>query len=592
MTSAAQARPVSGRVAPGARLDIALGQASDRGRKAVNQDCHGGCVPAEPQLSAKGAVAVLADGISSSAVSHIASQTAVAGFLADYYCTPDAWSVRKSAQRVLAATNAWLHGQTRRGAPGQDADRGYVCTFSALIIKSATAYLFHVGDARIYRLRGSDLEQLTRDHRLQVSAEHSYLARALGIGPHLEIDHLTLGIERGDLFLLATDGVHEYLDPQWLYPLLAEHHSDLDAAAQRIIEQALALGSADNLTVQLVRIDNLPPLAMAEHSGKLADLPPAPLLESRAEFDGFTVERELHASSRSHVYLVTDRESGKRLVLKVPSTDQRQDSQYLERLMLEEWVARRIDSPHVAKAEPLPRQRRYLYSVSELIEGQTLHQWMLDHPQPDLQQVRDIVEQIAKGLRAFQRLDMLHQDLRPQNIMIDRAGTVKIIDFGSVQVAGLEELDASASPPPMLGTLQYSAPEYFLGLGGSPRSDLFSLGVITYHMLTGNLPYGTELAKATTRAAQLRLGYRSVQDYRPDLPVWLDEVLKRAVHPDPHKRYAALSEFTFDLRQPGGARLAGPRPSLLERNPVAVWQGIALGLAVALVLALSRLASG
>src|SRR5690606_2810792 len=330
MTPAAQARPVSGRVAPSARLDIALGQASDRGRKAVNQDYHGACVPAEPQLSAKGAVAVLADGISSSAVSHIASQTAVAGFLADYYCTPDAWSVRKSAQRVLAATNAWLHAQTRRDAPGHDADRGYVCTFSALIIKSATAYLFHVGDARIYRLRRTDLEQLTRDHRLQVSAEHSYLARALGIGPHLEIDHLTLGIERGDLFLLATDGVHEYLDPQWLLPLLAEHHSDLNAAAQRIVEQALALGSADNLTVQLVRIDNLPPLAMAEHSGQLADLPPAPLLESRAEFDGFTVERELHASSRSHVYLVTDRESGNRLVLKVPSIDQRQDSQYLE----------------------------------------------------------------------------------------------------------------------------------------------------------------------------------------------------------------------------------------------------------------------
>src|SRR5690606_3235767 len=280
-----------------------------------------------------------------------------------------------------------------------------------------------------------------------------------------------------------------------------------------------------------------------------------------------------------------------RLVLKVPSIDQRQDSQYLERLMLEEWVARRIDSPHVAKAAPLPRQRRYLYSISEFIEGQTLHQWMLDHPQPDLQQVRDIVEQIAKGLRAFQRLDMLHQDLRPQNIMIDRAGTVKIIDFGSVQVAGLVELNVRDLPAPKLGTLQYSAPEYFLGLGGSPRSDLFSLGVITYQMLTGSLPYGTELAKATTRAAQLRLGYRSVQDYRPDLPVWLDEVLKRAVHPDPHKRYAALSEFTFDLRQPGGARSAGPRPSLLERNPVAVWQGVALGLAVALVLALSRLAS-
>lgn len=144
MTLTEQARPDGGRMSPPPRLDIALGQASDRGRKDINQDFHGACLPVEPPLSAKGTVVALADGISSSAVSHIASQTAVAGFLEDYYCTPDAWSVRKSAQRVLAATNAWLHSQTRQGEYRHDADRGYVCTFSALIIKSATAYLFHV----------------------------------------------------------------------------------------------------------------------------------------------------------------------------------------------------------------------------------------------------------------------------------------------------------------------------------------------------------------------------------------------------------------------------------------------------------------
>ncbi|WGK60764.1 bifunctional protein-serine/threonine kinase/phosphatase [Halopseudomonas sp. SMJS2] len=588
MTLTRQARPDGGRVSPSPRLDIALGQASDRGRKDINQDFHGACLPAEPQLSTKGTVVALADGISSSAVSHIASQTAVAGFLEDYYCTPDAWSVRKSAQRVLAAINAWLHSQTRQGEYRHDADRGYVCTFSALIIKSATAYLFHVGDARIYRLRGHDLEQLTRDHRLRVSADTSYLARALGVGPHLEIDYLALPLERGDLFILATDGVHEHIDAPRLRSLISEHEEDLQAAAEGIIEQALARGSDDNLTVQLLRIDGLPAPTVLEHSRQLTELPPAPLLESRAVFDGYTIERELHASSRSHVYLATDSECGERVVLKVPSIDQRQDLASLEHLMLEEWVARRLHSPHVVRAAPA-RQRRYLYTVNEFIEGQTLHQWMLDNPLPELQRVRDIVGQIAQGLRAFHRLDMLHQDLRPQNIMLDHAGTVKIIDFGSVRVAGIDEIDGGAPQNPVPGTVQYAAPEYFLGLGGSPRSDLFSLGVIAYQMLTGTLPYGTEVAKASTRTAQLRLGYRSALQYRQDLPVWLDEVLKRAVHPDPSKRYAALSEFTFDLCQPGGARLATQRPSLLERNPVAVWQSVALLLSVALLVALSRI---
>ena len=587
-----EARVESARASLPERLQITLGQASERGRKDINQDFHGACIPQQPQLDSKGIVIALADGISTSAVSHVASQTAVAGFLADYYCTPDAWSVRKSAQRVLAATNSWLYSQTRRSEYRYDSDRGYVCTFSTLIIKSATAYLFHVGDSRIYRLRGDDLEQLTTDHRLRVSADTSYLARALGIGPHLEIDHLSLGVERGDTFILATDGVHEFIDALTLRRLLAEYAADLGLAAQRIIEHALGQGSGDNLTVQLVRIDGLPAPSAGEYSQQLADLPPAPLLDGRMLFDGYTIERELHASSRSHVYLATDNDTGETLALKVPSIDLRGDRGYLERLMLEEWVARRIHSPHVLKAAAQHRPRRYLYTVSEYVEGQTLHQWMLDHPTPELQTVRNIIEQIAKGLRAFHRLDMLHQDLRPQNIMIDRAGTVRIIDFGSVSVAGLNEMEPDGSAAPLLGTLQYSAPEYFLGYPGTSRSDLFSLGVITYQMLTGRLPYGTQVARASTRAAQLRLKYRSVAGYRQDLPAWLDEVLKKALQPDPNKRYAALSEFTFALCQSGNGSLPSRDVPLLERNPVAVWQGISLLLAVALLAALLGTGTG
>ena len=129
---------------------------------------------------------------------------------------------------------------------------------------------------------------------------------------------------------------------------------------------------------------------------------------------------------------------------------------------------------------------------------------MIDNPKPDLETVRGIVEQIASGLRAFHRKEMLHQDLRPDNIMIDKTGTVKIIDFGSTKVAGVVEAAPSRHRDDILGTVQYTAPEYFLGEGGSPRSDLFSLGVITYQMLTGTLPYGSQIAKARTQVAVQR----------------------------------------------------------------------------------------
>src|SRR5690606_25145395 len=100
----------------------------------------------------KGIVVAIADGISSSNVSQIASETAIAGFIEDYYCTPEAWSVKLSAQRVLQAINSWLFSQTHNSPYRFDKDKGYICTFSALILKSHTAHLLHSGDTRIYRL--------------------------------------------------------------------------------------------------------------------------------------------------------------------------------------------------------------------------------------------------------------------------------------------------------------------------------------------------------------------------------------------------------------------------------------------------------
>src|SRR6186713_1806220 len=147
-------------------LRISIGQHSDRGRKKSNQDFHGAMIPAAPLLGIKGIAVALADGISSSPVSREAAESAVKGFLTDYYCTSETWSVKTSAQRVIAATNSWLHAQTRRSQHSYDKDKGYVCTLSAMIIKSSAAHIFHVGDSRICRVVGSTLEQLTDDHRV------------------------------------------------------------------------------------------------------------------------------------------------------------------------------------------------------------------------------------------------------------------------------------------------------------------------------------------------------------------------------------------------------------------------------------------
>ncbi len=571
-----------------AGLRVTLGQHSQAGRKPHNQDFHGAVVPTGAHLDTKGVVVALADGLSSSAVSGVASAAAVRGFLDDYYSTSEAWSVRRSAQRVLDATNSWLYAQTQRSDARFDRERGHVCTFSALIFKGRQAHLLHVGDARVYRLHAHALEQLSEDHRVRISSVESYLGRALGAGPAVEIDYRHWDTELGDIYLLATDGAYEHLDAAAVHDALAAHPDKLDDAAAALTDLALARGSQDNLTVQLVRIDSLPdadsPLLHAQREG--LKLPPP--LRPRMHFEGHAIVRELHASSRSHVHLAEDLVTGQQVVLKLPSADLCGDPAYLDRFLLEEWIARRIDSDHVVKAargdHRRDHRREHLYVALDYVDGQTLAQWMIDHPRPDLDSVRRLIEQVAKGLQAFHRKEMLHQDLRPENIMVDTTGTVRIIDLASTHVAGLTEGTADARPQAILGSLQYTAPEYFVGGSGSPQSDLFSLAVIVYQMLTGHLPYGLHVTRLRAPGELKHLRYVPVRDRRPDLPPWLDAVLRRALHPQAHKRQEALSEFVQDLRAPGAAYQHDRPAPLMARNPVLFWQVLcALLAAVVLV---------
>ncbi|MGI4779223.1 MAG: protein kinase domain-containing protein [Janthinobacterium lividum] len=572
---------------PRSALRVTLGQHSlAGGRSTVNQDFHGAMLPQGAQRRSKGIAVALADGIGSSKVSQVASAAAVRGFLDDYYATSDAWSVRRSAQRVLDATNSWLHAQTMRSDARFDKDSGYVCTFDVLILKGRELHLLHVGDARVYRLHPNALEQLTEDHRVHVSSSESYLGRALGAGPSVEIDYRCWDAEVGEIYLLASDGGCAHLDAATVHDALARCGEDLDAAARVIAEAAQARGSDDDSTVQILRIDALPDADAAHLLLQREGLALAPPLAPRAKFEGFTLVRELHVSSRSHVHLAVDDATGMQVVLKLPSVDLREDRDHLDRFVLEEWVARRVDSPHVLKASAIDRPRAHLYVAMEHVDGQTLAQWAIDHPRPSLDAVRGIVEQLARGLQALHGREMLHQDLRPENVMIDRAGTVKIIDLASAHVAGLADSESERRALAIDGTLQYTAPEYFTGDGGSARSDLFSLAVIAYRLLTGQLPYGLQPTQVRTAADANRLRCTPVRHFRPELPAWVDAVLQKALHPNPAKRQQAVSEFAHDLKSPGAEFLRSRAPPLIERRPVLFWQCTTVLLALVVVVLL------
>ncbi len=560
-------------------LAVAAGQWSLAGAKPVNEDSCGVCIPGEPLLETKGIAAVIADGVSGSEAGREASETCVQGFLADYYSTSETWSVKTSVERVLAALNRWLYGQGQRDHP---TGRGLVSTLSLVVIKSTTAHLFHVGDTRIYRLRQGVLECLTRDHRVRLAGDRQYLSRAIGADLRLEIDYRTLAVEANDLFLLTSDGVHDYLGEGAMVELLAAHAADLEEAVRAIVARARGNGSPDNLTCLAVRVERLPSDDQEGFYTRLTELPFPPPLEAGQAIDGYRILRELHASKRTQIYLALDVESEERVILKTPSVNYQDDAAYIDHFLHEEWAGKRVANPHVLRVLEPRRRRTFLYYVTEYLEGETLRQWLTDHPQPPLGEVRNLVEQTAQGLRAFHRLEMLHQDLKPENLFIDAHGTVKIIDFGSTKIAGIEEIATPLTDPGPLSTVNYTAPEYLRGERGSNRSDLYSLGVIAYELLTGKLPYGEQRSMKGGRERR----YRPAIHHRPDLPVWVDGALQRAVHPDPQKRYEALSELVHDLSHPNPALIPTDTAPLLERNPLAFWRGLALLLlAINLLLA-------
>ena len=205
--------------------------------------------------------------------------------------------------------------------------------------------------------------------------------------------------------------------------------------------------------------------------------------------------------------------------------------------------------------------------------------------------MRGIVEQIAKGLRAFHRMEMLHQDLRPDNIMIDKHRHGEDhrlrLDPGGRR---RREPRRRPSATDILGTAQYTAPEYFLGEGGTPRSDLFSLGVIAYQMLTGRLPYGARDGDSThARAAAQRCATapRSTTSAR-SRPGSTARCARRCI-PIPTSATRSCREFVFDLRHPNESFSALGSAPLIERNPLLFWKALSFVLALVVLVLLAML---
>jgi len=551
-------------------LTIDIGQYSEKGDKAKNDDFYAALVPRDATLETHGICCVVADGMGATELAAESSEQCVKAFLSDYYSTPESWSVRKSGSQVISSINRWLLAQNQNSL----AD-AMVTTFSAVVFKSTTAHIFHVGDCRIYRMREFILECLTHDHRVKVSRGGSHLTRAIGLNPLLDIDYQTFTLQPDDLFMLISDGVHDVLSDSQIKACLVSECENLDQLAANVVQQAIACGSQDDVTVQLVSVRQVPSRQEKEIFSSISQLPFPPYLGPGMSLDGYQIEQEIHSSHTSQIFRVRDIQSGQQLMMKTPSLELKDNHAYAERFYREEWVGRHIHSPLVVKVIESPRSRSFVYYLMESLDGISLREWIRQNPRPEPAQVIELIQKVVAGIRIFHRLDILHRDIRPENIMLNADGSIKIIDFACVKVAGIEEITGAGDRGNTRKNTRYTAAEQMLGGVTDERTDLYSTGVMVYEMLTGHVPYGSQLKQVLSRDSLGKINYQSAIKYNPKIPLWMDGAIEKAVRLDVNVRYDSFSAFIYDLKNPNPEFNSRLRP-LVERESTTLWKLLAL----------------
>ncbi len=556
------------------------GFASETGPRKSNEDFGGAVFGWELPQPRRDVVAALADGIGGTKGGRIAAETAVRGFLDGFCDQPETMEVRRAAAGVLNALNRWIFSEGHRNAEAA----GMGCTFTALVLRGRIAHVLHVGDSRAYRLRGDRLACLTTDHVREAAGpgRSNVLTRALGVETEVRLDYAAQPVALHDRFLLCSDGVHGSLAPDAIIAILRERSASEDSA-RALVAAALDAGSTDNCTALVIDVVDLPNVESADIGANVVHLPLIRVPIDGETIDGFVLKVLISDGRYTRLFGAIDEVEGGEVALKFPKPQVAAVSTYHAAFVREAWVGARVNSPWVGRTIELPPGRQTcLYTVMPLYQGELLATRLARRPLVGLEEGRNITIKLARGVAALHRAGIIHRDIKPDNIILEAEGSLKLIDLGVVRVPGMEDFPPGDIP----GTPAYMAPEMFAGEPGNEATDIYALGVTMFRAFTGEFPYGNLDATSQPR----RKRPRPLGELRPDLPAWLQAALGRAVAVDPAERFRDVMEFAVEM-EAGPARapvtLQGPR-TFYEQYPVRVWQGLAALLALALAWSLWR----
>ena len=545
-------------------LKFEIGQSSLAGPRERNEDYVGVVTPANEQLSTKGALIALADGVSGSAGGGDASEMTVRTVSADYYATPDTWEPLASLDKVLTAANRWLIAQANANRDMA----GMATTLSLLVLRGQRYYSAHVGDTRIYLLRDGALKQLTTDHVWDRPDMRHVLKRAVGLDAHLTVDFAEGALQVGDIFTIMSDGVWEALGEKAIHEGLGKFDNP-QLICNHLTKMALKKGSQDNSTAVVIKIEGIGKDTLSEFIAGGKHLAVPNKLKVGETIDDFEVVELLHDSRASLLYKVRHSETKQLFVLKTLQPLLANDADSCNGLLNEEWLGKRVVSQYVPQIFPLNTEKRSkLYYVMSWHEGATLQQRLDDGHHFTVAGTAKIGIDMMRGLGSLHRLNIIHRDIKPDNVHIASDQRLRILDLG-VALSSLGKIETMQNP----GTPSFMAPELFEDAEATPQSDIYAAGVTLYHLLTLKYPYGEIEPFQRPKFGDPTPPTR----YRPDIPYWLENIVLKAVAREPEKRFETAEEMLHAL-EVGELKpiLAPAKTPLIARARLVKWQWIAL----------------
>lgn len=546
-------------------LQFTIGQSSLTGPRTRNEDYVGVVTPVSEQLSIKGALMAVADGVSGNAGGGEASEMTVRTVTSDYYATPDTWEPLTSLDKVLTAANRWLIAQ----ANANKNMVGMATTLSLLVLRGQRYYTAHVGDTRIYLLRDGKLKQLTTDHVWDRPDMRHVLKRAVGLDSHLEVDYAEGALQVGDVFALMSDGVWDVLGEQNIHKALGLYDNP-QMICDHLTKSAIEKGSQDNSTAVAIRITQLGEDTLSEllAGGKHLSVPDK--LNIGEVIDDFEVIEILHKSRASLLYKVRHTATRQLFVLKTLQPLLASDIDSCNSLLNEEWLAKRVVSQYVPQVFPVSVEKRSkLYYIMSWHEGATLQQRLDSGHHFTVAGTAKVGMDMMRGLGALHRLNIVHRDIKPDNLHQASDQRLRILDLGVALSSGVGKIETMQNP----GTPSFMAHELFNEEPATPQSDIYAAGVTLYHLLTRKYPYGEIEPFQHPKFGQPIPPTR----YRPDIPYWLENIILKAIAHDVKLRFETAEEMLLALEHGELKPILAPvRTPLIARARLIKWQWIAI----------------